>query len=158
MRKLLPSIICLLVLVVGCGPRLGRMKASQRSERLAVERGNLVDLTDPLARTQSYIKISNILLSFVADAARAHDDDGLNVLVDQYLTAIRAARDTMVESHHNPKRQPEGYRELERALQAQTRLLQEISIQLLADERQRVQSARDVAVSVQREMLRLLTP
>jgi len=134
------------------------MKASQRSERLAVERGNLVDLADPLARTRSYITISDILLSFVADAARARDSDGLNVLLDQYLTAIRAARDTMVESGRGAKRQPEGYRALERAMRGQTRLLQEIGVQLLAVERQRVQSARDVAASVQKEMLGLLSP
>ena len=157
MRKMLPSIVCLLVLIAGCAPRLGR-KASQRSERLAVERGNLVDLTDPVPRTRSYITISEILLSFVADAAREQDSENLSVLLDQYLTAIRAARDTMVESGRDAKRQPEGYRDLERALRGQTRLLREISVQLLADQRQRVESAAAVAMSVQKEMLGLLSP
>ena len=95
MRKVLPVILFLLLVSAGCALRLGRMTPTQRGERLAIERGKLTELTDPVARTRSYIRISKLLLSFASDAAHERDIEDLNALMDQLVATMKAARDTV---------------------------------------------------------------
>src|SRR5262245_45373992 len=152
------AMLCCLIVLSGCGARLTKMTAAKRAERMATERGRLVELTDPVERTRSYIVISDILLSFASDAVKDGTPEELGVLMDQYVTAIRSAHDTMVESKRDPERRPQGYRDLELALRAQTRSLRDIGTQLLVDQREPLDRAGAVAVSIREELLRLLFP
>src|SRR5262245_42244555 len=77
------------VIASGCAMRLGRRNDSQKSERLATERGKLAELKNPVERTRTYIKIAHLLLDFVAGAARDHDTEAMVPLVDQYTSAIQ---------------------------------------------------------------------
>lgn len=134
------------------------MTATQRGERLAVERARLPELTDPVAKTKSYITISHLLLSFASEAVREGDITDMSALMDQYVATIRSARDTMVQSDRDAERRPAGYKDLEIALRGQVRLLQDVGVQLLAEERQPMDRAREAATSVREEILRLLFP
>jgi hypothetical protein len=151
-------IFVLLSLITGCGLRLSKLTATQRGERLAIERGRLSDMTNPVGRTKSYITISHLLLSFASDALREQNTNDLSGLMDQYITTIRSARDTMILSDRDAERRPDGYKDLEIALRGQLRLLQDISRVLLAEQREPVDRAITVGTSVREEILRLLFP
>ena len=150
--------LCCVILVAGCGVRLTKMKATKRAELLATERGRLSELTDPVERTKAYIVISNILVSFASDAVKDGTIEELAVLMDQYVTAIESASDTMAASKRDPERRPQGYRDLELALRSQTRLLRDIGNQLLVDQREPLDRAAATASSIREELLQLLFP
>jgi hypothetical protein len=138
--------------------RLTKMKAAKRAELLATERGRLSELTDPVERTKAYILISDILVSFAADAVKDGTIEELSILMDQYVGAIQSARDTMVTSRRDPERRPQGYRDLELALRGHTRLLRDIGTQLLVDQREPLDRAATTASSIREELLQLLFP
>jgi hypothetical protein len=147
-----------LFLISGCAARLAEMTADQRSQRLVLERGRLPQLTDPVAKTKSYIRISEILLTFTADAIRSGMTGEVPSLMEQYITAVRSARDTMVESKRDAERRPGGYKELEIAVRGQLRALQDMNRQLPVEERKEIEDAIQAATSVRDEILRLLFP
>jgi hypothetical protein len=151
-------IVFFLLLNCGCAAKIAEMSAKQRSERLATERGRVSDLTDPVAKTKSYIAISEILLSFAFDSIREGATGDVKNLMDQYINAVESARDTMLMSTRNPERNPAGFKDLEIAVRVQLRLLQDIHQQLAFEERKPVESAIAVATSVRDEMLRILFP
>jgi hypothetical protein len=157
MYKSLLIVFCLL-LNCGCGARIAEMSGKQRSERLATERGRISDLSDPVAKTKSYITISEILLTFATDAIREGATGDVKNLMEQYVTTVETARDTMVMSTRNPERKPAGFKDLEIAVRVQLRLLQDIQQQLAFDERKPVENAIAVATSIRDDMLRLLFP
>jgi hypothetical protein len=134
------------------------MSAKKRSERLATERGRIGDMSDPVAKTKSYITISDILLSFALDAIREGATSDVKSLMDQYVTTIETARDTMIMSTRNPERNPSGFKDLEIAVRVQLRLLQDIQQQLAFEERKPVDNAIAVATSIRDDMLKLLFP
>src|SRR5262245_39399777 len=145
-------------LMSSCGARLTKMTDKQKSERLATERGRVSELTQPVAKTQSYIMISQILLDFAGGAARDGDITGMSSLLDQYVITIRAARDTMLNSDRDPLRRPAGYKELELALRDQIRRLQDMGVSLSSRERAAVTTALEVANAVHEQIFRRLFP
>jgi hypothetical protein len=149
---------CAAFLISGCAVRLAKMTDVQKAELLATERGRLSDIQDPVARTKTYITISRILLDFVAGAARDGDAAELNSLLNQYVSAIRDARDTMVNSDRDPLRRPGGYKDLEIILREHTRRLRDIANSLTFDERRPIEVALEEADAIRQEMLRLLFP
>lgn len=146
------------MLTSGCGARLANMTDSQKAERLARERGRLQDLTDPVDKTRSWITISQILLDFAAGAGREGNMKDMQSLLDQYVTAIRSARDTIINSDRNAERDPEGYRDLEISLRGQIGQLQDLNRSLSVDDRPAVQNAIDIALSVREQVFRRLFP
>src|SRR5262245_59085515 len=69
----------------GCAMRVGRgSNGTARAERLAMEKGKLAELTDPVARAKTYVVIADILLSFAGDSARVEDHDSFRALLDEY--------------------------------------------------------------------------
>jgi hypothetical protein len=148
----------LMLLICGCGVRLGRMNNQQKAERLALERGRFQELTNPVDKTKSQIIISNILLDFVSSAARDGDFEGMRALLDQYGTAITAARDVMWESDRDALRNPAGYKDLELALRQHIRRLEELRRSLTIDEREAVDAAVTRAMNIRGEMIMKIFP
>jgi hypothetical protein len=142
----------------GCAARLGRLNDNQRAERLARERGRLTELKDPVQRTKSYIVISTLLLDFITGAARDHQMDVMGTLLEQYTTAIRSARDTIVNSDRDATRNPSGYKDLELALRQHARRLDDIGRTLSLDDRAGVEAARNVTATIRGELIKLIFP
>jgi hypothetical protein len=134
------------------------MTEEQKAERLAAERGRLEILTSPVAKTQSYIVISEILLDFAGTAMSQGDLAGMGALLDQYSAAITSARDTIWDSDRDPLRDPEGYKDLELSLRAQIRRLQEMSRTLNLDDRQPIEAALARAGAARDDMIKKLFP
>lgn len=154
----LPVILSLLLLFAGCAFRLGRMTPTQRGERLAIERGRLTELTDPVDRTRSYITISKLLLSFATDAVHERDIDDLNALMDQFVATIKSARDTMVMSDTDAERHSQGYKDLEVALREHGQFLRDLRSQLTVEERKKIEDAEQVVADLRQEILRYVFP
>jgi hypothetical protein len=132
------------------------MTAAQRSERLAMERGRVLELTDPVAKTRSYIMISNLLLQFAYEVVRDDELGDLDILLQQYLAAIRNARETIVNSREEGKRRPDGYNALASALGAQLLRLQEMQNLLFEENHKPIEDTRAVVTSIRSEVLRLV--
>ena len=154
------SLIAILQLVPisGCGPRLARMTDNQKAERLATERGRILELTNAVPKTRSYIVISEILLDFAASAMAADDFEAVKGLLDQYGTTVAAARDTMWDSDRDPLRDPEGYRDLELSLRGQIRRLEDLSRSQIVDQREPFDAALQRATAAREDMLKKLFP
>src|SRR5437667_10000429 len=123
---------CVQVCQAGCAMRSGGGSSANRGERLAIERGRLSETNDPVARTKSYIVISDLLLSFAADAAREQAHDDFRNLLNKYGRTIRTARETIVNSERRPDRRHQGYTGLEVALRRHVRTLQKLRTKLSA--------------------------
>jgi hypothetical protein len=131
--------------------------ANRRGERLAIERGKLSETTDPVARTKSYIVVSDLLLSFAADAAREKAPDDFRDLLIEYGRTIRTARETIVNSERKPNGQPQGYRDLEDALRGQVRTLQGFRINVNPGNEEPLDQAIQLASAIREEMMNILS-
>ncbi len=150
--------LLLLSFMTGCALRIGKMSLSQKQNRLAIEQARTRHLATPVAKTKTYISISQLLLSLASDAVRRGDMEDLTRLMDQYIESVQLARDTIVLSHRNAARHPKGYQELEIALRIQSRLLRELRSRLTLDDRPKVESAELIVTAAHEEMLRLIFP
>jgi len=152
------ALLSLQFVVSGCAAKLGRMNDAQKAERLALERGRLSSLTDPVTKTRSYITISTILLDFAAAAGHDGQMETMTSLLDQYTDAIRSALNTMVKSNRDADRQPAGYKDLDLALRQQVRILTDLNKVLSFDQRPLVEEALRTATLTREQVLRLLFP
>ena len=153
------SLFCVeAVLIGGCGVRLSRMNNQQKAERLAAERGRVQDLKNPVDKTRSHILISEILLDFAGIAVRDNDLESRRTLLDQYVTAITAARDVMIDSDRDAERNPSGYKDLELSLRQQIRRLQELNRSVSFEERGPVEAALNRATAIRDEMIHKIFP
>jgi hypothetical protein len=153
LRKLIALIFILQVVLSGCALRgHGGSSANQRAERLAIEKGKLSQTTDPVAETQSYIVISDILLSFAADAAADKAYEDFRELLSQFGQTIRTARETIVNSEIVPSRGTRIYSEFGSALGRQVQTLQDLRKKLSVSDQGPIDQAIQIASSIREEM------
>jgi len=133
------------------------MSANQRGEQLAIERGRLTELTDPVARMKSHVIISDVLLSFAADAAHDQDHEAFRRLLVEYGRAIESARDTILNFQRNEDKRPRGYTDLESALARQLRTLQSLKKGLIAEDHECLEHAIQIASTVRQQMLNVIS-
>ncbi len=157
LAKLIALMFCLQLCLAGCAIRGVGGSANQRGERLAIERGKLSETSDPIARTKSYIVISDLLLSFASDAVRERAYDDFGSLLNQYLRTIQTARETIVNSERPPTRQPQGYAELENALRRQVSTLQDLRIKVDAANQGAIDPVIQTASSIRQELSNMLS-
>ena len=142
----------------GLRHKIGEMEPVLRSELLATEQARLSELTDPVSRTKSYITISEVLLSFASDALIGGGIPAVNRRLEQYVSSVQNARDTIVMSDRDALQYPAGFRELEVAVRDHLRLLHGLRPRADSESRDAVEHAITVATSVRDEMLALLVP
>jgi hypothetical protein len=157
LRKLIALMFCAQIcLLTGCAIK-SRRNSTARGERLAIEKGKLTETTDPIARTKSYVVISDLLLGFAADAARDQAQDDFHGLLNEYIRAIRAARETIVNAERPSGRQHQGCSALEVALREQMKTLQDLSGKLGSADQEPLNQAIQAASSIREEMLAMLS-
>jgi hypothetical protein len=123
---------------------------------LQKEKDRLNRATDPVRRTKSQIKISEILLGLTSDAIRTGDLDGMQQRLDAYVAAIQDAHKTMMKTGRDAHKKPGGFRDLEIALRRHVNRLKDIGDALTFEERDPVQKARDEAARIRDELLKAL--
>ncbi|MBI4471976.1 MAG: hypothetical protein HY646_04865 [Acidobacteria bacterium] len=143
-------------LISGCAAPISKMSAAARAELLATEQGRVMELTDPVEKTKSYIVMAEVLLSFAAKSLQGDEIEDMDVLMRRYIETIRSARKTIVESRREARRSPAGYNDLEQALDRQLRSLQFMISLSLDYQRPSLDEAVSVITPIREEILRLL--
>ena len=150
----------LLLSLIGCSSRPNVFSESldERVRRLNEERAELGSTTNPVNRTRTQIRISDLLVSFVGDAADSGDVELIEERVGEYRATIIDARDTMVNSGRNAVDNASGYRELEIALRQHIRQIDDIGTQLDFERRRPLEQLMTEISEVREEILDLLFP
>jgi len=96
------TVLVQLWLSSSCAARWGRLNDAKRVDLVATQQRRVANATDPVERTQTYIRISQLLIDLIDSAAHEGDLDAMGPLLDQYAGAIQSARDTIVNSDRDP--------------------------------------------------------
>jgi len=144
--------------ISSCAIRSSSLRAQydKRLERLEREKDKLKRATDPVDRTKTEIRIAEILLTFVSDAANAGDQERLEQRLDEYRAAIQDAHQTMFRTGRDAHKKPKGFKDLEIALRRQVRQLEDIGQGLSFDQREPVQKAKEEASTIRDQLLKAL--
>ncbi|PYR99800.1 MAG: hypothetical protein DMG12_19500 [Acidobacteria bacterium] len=144
--------------ISSCAIRSSSLRAQydKRLERLEREKDKLKRATDPVDRTKTEIRIAEILLTFVSDAANAGDQERLEQRLDEYRAAIQDAHQTMFRTGRDAHKKPKGFKDLEIALRRQVRQLEDIGQGLSFDQREPVQKAKEEASAIRDQLLKAL--
>ena len=143
-----------LLLVFGLGSRA--VQPNKQLERLQKERANLTRQTDPVGRTKTQIKISEVLLNLISDAVQAGDMELMRKYIGEYLAAIEDAHQTMMKTGRDAHRKPGGFKDLEIALRRHVRQLVDIGKSLTYDEREPLEKAKEEAIDIRDDLLKAL--
>jgi hypothetical protein len=131
-------------------------KEDKRLKQLDDETRKLTRTTNPENRAKSLVKIAEITLTFVSEAANAGDFTKMQSDVEQYRKAVTDARDTMMRSGLDPHKKSGGYKAVEIALRKQIRALQDIARVLTVDERQPVEDTLELTSKIRDEFVQAL--
>lgn len=129
-----------------------------RLVRLDEERARLASATDPVDRTRIQIRISDLMISFMGDAAADGDIERVEARMAEYRTAILDAHNTMVSSGRDPTGNVAGFQDLEIALRQQIRQLSDISTSLALAYREPIESLIEEMTGIRNELLDALFP
>jgi len=137
-----------------CGLAVAQSTALSKTEAsLQKERANLSRTNNPVDRTKTQIKISNLLLTLLADAAR----DGNDKLVEQHLKdysdTISDAHQTMMKSGKDAHKHTAGYKDLEISLRKQQRQLLDAAKLVDIDSRDAVDRVRKQASDISDQLV-----
>lgn len=146
--------------VVSCGgrPNVFSEPRDVRLLRFEREQARLRRTTDPVGRTKVYIQISELLISFMGDSARAGNFEQMDEHVEEYRTAVTDAHDTMVNSGRDPARRSAGFKELEIALRQQVRRLDDIGSLLTFEYREPIEGLITEVTGIRDELIKALFP
>ena len=115
MRKRYKTVTAVLFIAL-CSYSVAQSKTEVSLEK---ERSNLKRTTDPVNRTKIEIKISDLLITLMTDAAHAGDDKLVQQHLNDYSNTISDAHLTMMKSGKDAHKHPEGYKDLEISLRKQ---------------------------------------
>jgi hypothetical protein len=130
--------------------------SDKRLERLQKEREKLNGQTDPVGRTKTQIKISEILLTLISDAVNSGEAEVMEGRLEEYRSAIQDAHQTMMKTGRDAHRKPGGFKDLEIALRRHVRQLEDIGKGLTFDQREPVDKAKEQAVDIRDDLLKAL--
>src|SRR5215831_17120249 len=141
------------VLVLGLGSTLisasPLQQPDKRIEQLSKERERLKRTNDPVDRTKTDIRISEILLTFVGDAVKDGDPDALSQRLTEYREAIEDAHQTMTATGRDANKKPGGFKDLEMSLRRQLVRLKDLGQALTYEQRDVVDKVRQEASDIQ---------
>jgi hypothetical protein len=129
---------------------------SKTEASLQKERANLNRTTDPVNRTKIQIKISDLLLSLVADAAREGNDKRVEQYLNEYSNAISDAHLTMMKTGKDAHKHPAGFKELEISLRKQQKQLTDAGKLVDIDNRDDFDRARKQASDISDQLVKTM--
>jgi hypothetical protein len=148
--------LCFLIGEPIAGSCFAQTKEDKRIKQLENERRKLDSTRDPANRAKSLMKIAEITLTYISDAANTNDLSTMELHVGQYRKAVSDARDAMMRSGFDPHKKSGGYRAVEIALRKQIRSLQDIARLLMADDREPIDQTIDLTIRIRDEFIRAL--
>src|SRR5689334_24252005 len=141
---------------VRSSPLFQQPKPDKRLMDLQREKDKLKRETDPVSRTKSSIKISDILISLSSDAARNGDIEIMDQRLDEYVSTIKEAHQTMMKTGRDAHKKSAGFRDLEISLRKQINQLKDVGQAVTFDQRTGVEKARDEATRIRDDLLKAI--
>ena len=129
-----------------------------RIRELRKEQERLEREKDPVDRAKIGIKISELLLDSIGDAAREGDFTAMESQVSAYTTTIQEAHQSLVDSGRDAQRKAGGFKELEIALRKHIRIFEDVARTLNLDKRVPLEKAKDLASGIRNRLLKALFP
>ena len=157
MKQIVTTAIVLLLFRAAL-PAASAAKDEDRERQLQRERQKLEGETDPVSRAKIGIKISEILLDDVGEAVRDRDFDEMEKQLAAYGETIQNAHQTLIDSGRNASKKRGGFQELEIALRKQARKFEEFARMLNLQRRIPLEKAKDLAIGIQKKLLKALFP
>jgi hypothetical protein len=157
-HRLTISSLSLCLAIAGVHPVtcLGQTKQDKWDKDIENERKKLAKEKDPADRAESLIKIADITLNFMSEAAKANDLVAMNSYVELYRQSVTDARDAMMTSGLDPYKKPRGYKAIETGVRRHLRILQDIGRTLNLEARKPVEGVAAVASKIRDEVLHAL--
>lgn len=135
---------CLLVVLAAAGAA---------ADDLGKLRQQLAEETDAVKRAKITVKIGDELLKQMARTYKAEDYAGGNQLLADYLAAMRAAHQGLMQSGRDARRSPGGFKQLEIHLREGRRKLEDMARLLPYAQRDVVEQAVREVDKRRRELL-----
>lgn len=159
MKRFIALACCLQLCIAGCAMRSGgaAAAANRKAERLALEKGRLVEATDATTRTKSCIVISDILLDFAVDAMAEQDHEGVRRLLMEYGRTLGIARDDLRKATRQSRKPPQIYFEFEKKLGLQLQTLERVRAGATGEDRELVDQAAQTTAALRQELLNALS-
>ena len=129
---------------------------SKAEEQLRKERSNLTRTTDPVSRTKIEIRISDLLITLMADAARAGEDQKAEQYLSDYSNTISDAHLTIMKTGKDAHKHPEGFKDLEISLRKQQSRLSDAGKLMDVDSRDAVDKVRKQASDISDQLVKTM--
>jgi hypothetical protein len=156
MKYLIAALFALTVASVATSFAQNAQKDDQRLQSLQKEKEKFKRLSDPVARTLSDIKISEILVSLISDAVKAGNKEMMEDRVAEYTLTIKDGHDVMMNTGRDAHKKSQGFKDLEIALRRQANQLKDIGTALTLDQRESIDKARQLASCLRDDLIRAL--
>jgi hypothetical protein len=129
---------------------------SKAEEQLRKERSNLTRTADPVSRTKIEIRISDLLITLMADAARAGEDKKAEQYLNDYSNTISDAHLTIMKTGKDAHKHPEGFKDLEISLRKQQSRLSDAGKLMDVDSRDTVDKVRKQASDISDQLVKTM--
>jgi hypothetical protein len=147
------KIEAIVLFVALCSYSIAQSKAE---EQLRKERLNLTRTTDPVSRTKIQIKISDVLITLMTDAARAGEDRKAEQYLNDYSNTISDAHMTMMNTGKDAHKHPNGFKDLEISLRKQQSRLSDAGKLMDIDSREAVDKVRKQASNISDQLVKTM--
>ena len=125
-------------------------------QRLANERNKFSRQTNLVDRAKTGIKISELLITFVRDAAQQGEFELMQSRLTEYTEVIQSAHESLVQTGRDAHSKPSGFKDLEIAIRRQLRQLEDIGGALTYDQRDPVLKAQSDVAGVREAILKAM--
>jgi len=147
------KIVTTVLFIAFCSYSIAQSKAE---EQLRKERSNLTRTTDPVSRTKIEIRISDLLITLMTEAARAGDDRRAEQYLNDYSNTISDAHLTMMKTGKDAHKHPEGFKDLEISLRKQQSRLSDAGKLMDIDSRESVDKVRKQASNISDQLVKTM--
>ncbi len=156
MRYPIAALLALTLISVESSFAQNAQQDDKRLLNLQKEKEKYKRLSDPVARTLSDIKISEILVSLISDAVKAGNKELMEERIAEYTSTIKDGHDVMMNTGRDAHKKSQGFKDLEIALRRQANQLKDIGAALTLDQRDSIDKARQEASSLRDDLIRAL--
>jgi ElaB/YqjD/DUF883 family membrane-anchored ribosome-binding protein len=147
------KIVTTILFIAFCGYSIAQSKAE---EQLKKERSSLTRTTDPVSRTKIEIRISDLLITLMTEAARAGEDKRAEQYLNDYSNTISDAHLTMMKTGKDAHKHPEGFKDLEISLRKQQSRLSDAGKLMDVDSRDAVDKVRKQASNISDQLVKTM--
>ena len=147
------KIVATVLFIALCSYSTGQSKAE---EQLKKQRAELAKTKDPVSRTKIEIKISDLLITLLADAARAGDDKRAEQYLNDYSNTIADAHLTLMKTGKDAHKHPQGFKDLEISLRKQQSKLSDAGKLMDVDSRDAVDRVRKQASDISDQLVKTM--